>query len=116
MRHPKLLDTELSAHMTDLPGWAVVDDAINRTYEFGSDAEVQKFLGEVNAYAEEMDHHPDLDTSGTTVTVTLTTHDSGGVTSLDFQLAQKIESAAGDTHAHPKDGLADTSIDPESVV
>lgn len=112
MRHPKLLDTELSAHLTDLPGWAVQNDSLQRTYDFPNEADVKKFVDEVNAYAEEMDHHPELSTSGTSVSVTLSTHDVGGITTLDLQLAQKIEGAAGDTEATPADGLGDEHTDP----
>ena len=46
MRHPKLTDGEISAHMTDLPGWAVLDDSLVRTYQFPDFAEAMIFVNE----------------------------------------------------------------------
>lgn len=115
MRHPKLTDSETSAHLTDLPGWAIRDESLERTYTFPDEMTAQKFIAEVNMFANELDHHPDIQTSGTGVTVVSTTHDVGGITGLDFQLAQRVEAAAADNDAHPKDGIADTSVDPHTL-
>lgn len=94
MRHPKLTDGEISAHMTDLPGWAVLDDSLVRTYQFPDFAEAMIFVNEAARRAEEMQHHPDIDIRYNKVTIRLSTHDAGGITSLDFGLAQELESEA----------------------
>lgn len=94
MNHPKLTDSEISAHLTDLPGWAILNDALTRTYEFPDFAEAMIFVNEVARRAEAMQHHPDIDIRYNKVTIRLTTHDAGGISSLDFGLAQELESEA----------------------
>jgi len=49
----------------------------------------------VAAAADQMDHHPDIDIRYTKITLTLSSHDAGGITQADLDLAEKIESAAG---------------------
>ena len=53
-------------------------------------------MAAVATVAQAMDHHPDWSNSYATVTVDLVTHDVGGITSLDIQLAQRISELAGD--------------------
>jgi 4a-hydroxytetrahydrobiopterin dehydratase len=104
MRHPKLMDTEISVHMTDLPGWAMVDNALVRTYTFPDFVNAMVFVNEVARRAEAIQHHPDIDIRYNKVTIRLTTHDSGGITSLDFGLAQEMEAEAPD-----EGGISDQS-------
>ena len=94
MRHPKLTDSEISAHMTDLPGWAALDDGLVRTYAFPDFANAMIFVNEVARRAEAMNHHPDIDIRYNKVMIRLFTHDAGGITSQDFGLAQELESEA----------------------
>ena len=100
MRHPKLSDSEISAHMTDLPGWAVQEDALVRSYIFPNFVEAIKFVNQLADRAEAMQHHPDIDIRYNKVTIRLSTHDAGGITSLDFRMAQEAESDAPYEHAH----------------
>jgi 4a-hydroxytetrahydrobiopterin dehydratase len=99
MRAPKLTDSEIQAHLTDLPGWAVQESALKRTYTFPDFVEAMKFVNQLADEAERVQHHPDIDIRYNKVTIALTTHDSGGITGKDFQLAQQAESFAPREHA-----------------
>ena len=78
-----------------LPGWTLGDDAIHREYRFGGFREAIEFINRVADAADAADHHPELTNVYSTVSVTLTTHDAGGVTEKDLALARDIERAAG---------------------
>lgn len=85
------------AALADLPGWAAVDgrDAIFRRFLFADFKAAFAFMTHVALKAEQMDHHPEWSNVYRTVDVTLTTHDSGGVTALDVALARFMDAAAG---------------------
>ena len=103
MKAVKLSDSEIQAHLTDLPGWAVVENALIKTYTFPDFVNALVFVNALAVHAEELQHHPDLDIRYNKVTVRLTTHDSGGITRLDFGLAQEAESDAPYGHADNTD-------------
>lgn len=87
-------DSEIEARLSEHPGWTRDGSAIVKSFERGD------FIGSVNFVrslvepAEEMNHHPDLEISWDTVTVSLSTHSDGGVTAADFELAAKIDALA----------------------
>lgn len=80
-----------------LGGWTLAKDAgsISRTFTFKNFSEAFAFMTRSALAAEKMDHHPDWSNVYKTVVVTLNTHDAGGVTALDFDLARKMDSYAG---------------------
>lgn len=78
-----------------LPGWDFADGAIHREYRFGGFREAIDFINRVADAADAADHHPELTNVYSTVTIRLTTHDAGGVTNKDLDLAREIERAAG---------------------
>jgi len=88
---PKLPQAELERSLRDLPGWAVKNNAITKTYKHDSFAEAIVFVNAVAHLAELANHHPDIDIRYTDVTITLTTHDQGGITEKDVALARSIE-------------------------
>ncbi len=90
----KLSDVEIQRALGALPGWARRGDALTKTYTFQRFADGIAFVQRVAAAADAMDHHPDIDIRYTKVTCTLSTHSAGGITQLDLDLAQQIESAA----------------------
>jgi 4a-hydroxytetrahydrobiopterin dehydratase len=90
----KLSDLEIQRALGGLPGWSRRGDALVKTYTFGRFGEGITFVGRVAKLADEMDHHPDIDIRYTKVTMSLSTHDAGGITQRDLELAQKIESAS----------------------
>ncbi len=85
--------SELGAALTGLPGWVAAGEAISRTYNCSSFMEAMAFAGRVAAYAESVNHHPDLLISYRKVTVTWSTHDAGGVTSKDVTAAKATDAA-----------------------
>jgi 4a-hydroxytetrahydrobiopterin dehydratase len=76
-----------------LPGkWTLSEDgkSIHQSYKFKSFAEAWSFMTHVALLAEKMDHHPDWSNSYNVVNITLTSHDAGGVTKNDVDLATSI--------------------------
>ena len=90
----KLSDDEVRAGLDGLPGWARDGDEIVKEYRLASFVAVIDFVTHIAALAEAADHHPDLDIRYNRLRVALTTHDSGGLTRRDLELAGRIESAA----------------------
>ncbi|MGY9045499.1 pterin-4-alpha-carbinolamine dehydratase [Puniceibacterium antarcticum] len=74
-------------------GWAMVEgrDAIHKTYEFSNFVEAFSWMTSAALWAEKWDHHPEWSNVYKTVEVTLTTHDVGGVSSLDAKMARKLD-------------------------
>lgn len=97
----KLSDLEIRRALPSLPGWARKGDALVKSYSFGRFADGIKFVRQVAELADGMNHHPDIDIRYTTVTFSLSTHDAGGVTQRDFDLAKAIENAAGFDQKEP---------------
>ena len=83
--------TEISAHLADLRGWAVVDGMLTKEYATNGWPFTMLVVGAIAFLAESADHHPDLIVTWPKVTVKLSTHDAGGLTTRDFALAQKID-------------------------
>lgn len=86
----RLSETEVSDRLQQLPDWTVRDQQLVCTYQLGSFVEAIAFVNRLVDPAEAAEHHPDLLISYNRVTVTLTTHDAGGLTALDFALAEAI--------------------------
>jgi len=89
-----LSDDEVQAGLDALPGWAREGDSIVKEYTLPSFLTAIDFVTRVAALAEAADHHPDLDIRYNRLRVALTTHDSGGLTRRDLDLAGSIELAA----------------------
>ena len=94
---PRLTDAERMSLLPSIPGWMPVEgrDAITRTFIFENFSEAFGFMTRAALVAEKLDHHPEWFNVYKTVTVTLTTHDAGGVTELDIKLAQAMDKIAG---------------------
>ena len=78
-----------------VPEWALRGNAIERTFEFADFNGAMKFVNVVAETANAAHHHPDLHIHWNKVRVALYTHSTGGVTELDFRLAEKIDALAG---------------------
>jgi 4a-hydroxytetrahydrobiopterin dehydratase len=91
----KLSDLEIRRALGALPGWTRKGEALQKTYSFARFADGIRFVQQVAEVADGMDHHPDIDIRYTKITFSLSTHDAGGITQRDLELAQKIEKAAG---------------------
>jgi 4a-hydroxytetrahydrobiopterin dehydratase len=88
---PLLSDEEVEGRLADLSGWERDGDAIRKSFKRGDFKGSVDFINEITPIAEDMNHHPDLEVSWDTVTVTITTHSEGGLTENDFELASKID-------------------------
>ena len=93
MRQP-LSDLEIQRALGGLAGWSRRGDSITKTFTFERFPNAIAFVDRVAVLAEEMNDHPDIDIRYTKVTMTLSTHDAGGITRSDLTLAERIESAA----------------------
>ena len=81
------------SELQSLPGkWRLAADgkSIHQSYKFKTFAEAFSFMTHVALLADKMDHHPDWSNSYNKVEITLTTHDAGGVTANDLELAKQI--------------------------
>ncbi|MGE5596691.1 MAG: 4a-hydroxytetrahydrobiopterin dehydratase [Hyphomicrobiales bacterium] len=77
-----------------LPGWSAEGDALARTFRFKDHVEAMGFVVRVAMAAEVMNHHPDLRIVYNTVDLKLSSHDAGGVTERDVELAKKVNALA----------------------
>ena len=85
-----LSETEIQTKVTNLPGWVVDGQELKRSFKFKNFVEAVDFVNQLVEPAESLAHHPDLEVAYGKVDVSLTTHDAGGLTNLDFALAEKI--------------------------
>ena len=91
----KLSDLEIQRALGTLPGWSRRGGVLTKTFTFERFADGIAFVGRVAKVADEMDHHPDIDIRYTKVTMSLSTHDAGGITKSDLDLAERIERLSG---------------------
>ncbi|HEX2416294.1 MAG TPA: 4a-hydroxytetrahydrobiopterin dehydratase [Thermoleophilaceae bacterium] len=87
----RLGDEEIDERLQALEGWERAGDAIRKEFDNGDFKGSVDFVNRLTPEAEAMNHHPDLEISWKTVTVTISTHSEGGLTANDFELAKKIE-------------------------
>ncbi|MBR1216934.1 4a-hydroxytetrahydrobiopterin dehydratase [Bradyrhizobium sp. U87765 SZCCT0131] len=92
----RLSGAERASALAALSGWAEVTgrDAITRTFVFGNFSEAFGFMARVALEAEKRDHHPEWRNVYKTVEVVLATHDAGGVTVRDLELARAMDAIA----------------------
>ncbi len=89
----KLTSAQIQAGLEKLDEWSELNDAIQRTYLFKDFPAAIAFVNKVADLAEGMNHHPDILIRYNKVTLTLSTHDAGGITDKDFTLAAKADAA-----------------------
>lgn len=92
----KLDPAESDARLGGLPGWALSSDrrSISRSFRFADFSAAFGFMTRVALAAEKADHHPEWSNVYDRVDIKLTTHDAGGLTARDFDLAGAINRAA----------------------
>ena len=94
MASHKLDDDDVAKRLTQLAGWTLQAGKLHREYRFGDFVEAFGFMAGAALVAERMNHHPEWFNVWNTVRVDLTTHDAGGITAKDFELAQAMEQLA----------------------
>ncbi len=87
-------DSEIARHLEELDGWERREESIVRSYDRGDFVGSAELVAAIVEPAEEMGHHPDLEISWATVTVSITNHSEGGLTEADFELAGRIDALA----------------------
>jgi 4a-hydroxytetrahydrobiopterin dehydratase len=87
----KLDDQQIHTYLEKLDGWSVSEKMLTKTFTFDSYAAGIMFAAGAGALADSLDHHPDLTVTYQKVNVQLTTHDAGGLTEYDFELARRIQ-------------------------
>jgi 4a-hydroxytetrahydrobiopterin dehydratase len=90
-----LSESEVEAALRALEGWSVIDGKLHRVFEFANFVEAFGFMTQVALIAEKLDHHPEWSNVWNRVVVDLTTHDAGGLTRSDTDLAAQMNELAG---------------------
>ncbi len=91
----KLERQQVAEALQKLGQWTLQGNQIERLLTFENFVDAMIFVNKVAEIAEEEQHHPDIRIVYNRVTLALTTHDAGGLTQKDFQMARRIDSLAG---------------------
>lgn len=90
MKREKLSTVEIESQLKELSGWSFGQEKLTKRFKFENFAESLAFVNKVGEIAEAADHHPDIKFGWGYVEIETTTHDRGGVTDHDIELAKKI--------------------------
>jgi 4a-hydroxytetrahydrobiopterin dehydratase len=88
-------EAEVRARLASLDGWEIVGGKLHRELVFADFSEAFGFMTRVALAAEKMDHHPDWSNVWNRVVIDITSHDTGGLTALCFDLAAAVDTADG---------------------
>ncbi|HEY1555392.1 MAG TPA: 4a-hydroxytetrahydrobiopterin dehydratase [Kofleriaceae bacterium] len=91
----KLSDSQITTELAQTTGWTRAGDKLQRTFEFRDFVAAFGFMASAALVAERLNHHPEWFNVYKTVRVELATHDAGGITALDFELARAMNAIAG---------------------
>jgi 4a-hydroxytetrahydrobiopterin dehydratase len=86
-----LSTSEIEERLQHLPGWALIEGEIVRQATFKDFLSAMEFVDQVAVMAENEQHHPDIDIRYNKVKLALTSHDAGGLTKQDFEMARAME-------------------------
>jgi 4a-hydroxytetrahydrobiopterin dehydratase len=90
----RLSSEQISEELKNLPGWIVKDEKLHRDFEFEDFNQAFGFMTRAAMHIEKMNHHPEWFNVYNKLTVDLTTHDAGGITQNDIDLAKILNSLA----------------------
>lgn len=91
MERRKVTPVEVEEALQDLPGWSAEEGKLRKEFKFGTFAEAMGWMVTVAIYADKLDHHPDWSNGYNKVSVELTTHDMGTLSTLDLALARRMQ-------------------------
>ena len=94
MKVPKLSDAEVQSMLAGSPGWQLINGKLHREYKFPDFVHAFGFMATAAIAIEKMNHHPEWFNVYSRVVVDLTTHDCGGISVRDFELARLLEGIA----------------------
>lgn len=83
----KLTEDQIADELTTHSEWVELNGQIQRTFQFEEFVQAMAFVNKVAQYAEQVQHHPDILIRYNKVTLSVSTHDAGGITHKDFDLA-----------------------------
>ncbi len=89
-----LSSSQIAGLTSDLPDWSLVDGKLHRELRFADFSEAFGFMARVALAAEQLGHHPEWSNVWNRVVIDLTTHDTGGLSDLDLELARRIDALA----------------------
>jgi 4a-hydroxytetrahydrobiopterin dehydratase len=87
----KLEGSKVDAWLSSHPGWERSGEAVTRTLKLADFSAALAFAVRIGCWAEKRDHHPDLEIGWGRAKITWSTHDAGGITALDLELAEKTD-------------------------
>jgi len=87
----KLTQDRIGERLAEFPDWSQIGDALQRTFNFDGFRDAMSFVNRVAELAEDLQHHPDILIRYSKVTLTLSTHDAGGLTERDFGFARETD-------------------------
>ena len=90
----RLSSEQISEELKNLPGWSVKDEKLHKDFEFEDFNQAFGFMTRAAMHIEKMNHHPEWFNVYNKLTVDLMTHDAGGITENDIQLAKILNSLA----------------------
>jgi len=93
MRPMSLSDEQIKIELESLNGWTIKNGKLHKDFVFSDFVEAFSFMTKVALHAEKMNHHPEWFNVYNRITIDLMTHDAGGITQNDVELAKFIESA-----------------------
>lgn len=88
-----LTEVEITEKLSGLAGWEYSNGQIQKTFRLPDSEKSEKLMGQVMSIAENLNHHPVIESSGTNITFKLSTHSENGITEKDFALASEIDRA-----------------------
>ena len=91
LEYVKLDESQINDALRNVPGWMVMDGKLGRTFEFPSYKDGLVFAAAVGFVADKLNHHPDILVGYKKVAVSVNTHDVGGISPYDFELARKFD-------------------------
>jgi len=87
----KLTQESIEAKLPEFPEWSISGGALQRTFKFDNFVDAMAFVNKVAEQAEDVQHHPDILVRYSKVTLTLSTHDAGGISQKDFDFAREVD-------------------------
>jgi 4a-hydroxytetrahydrobiopterin dehydratase len=94
LQYVKLSDEEVSDRLGGVDGWAVENGQLAKTFAFANYLAGMDFASNIGRTAEELNHHPDILVTWCKVRVAVNTHDVGGISPYDFELARRVDELA----------------------
>jgi 4a-hydroxytetrahydrobiopterin dehydratase len=88
---PALTNKQVGVHLKGVPNWSKRAETIVRTFHFEGFLKSIAFVNRIAGKAQKSKHHPNIDIRFDEVTLTLSTHDEGGITEKDFSLARQCD-------------------------